>query len=79
VFGCLGPEGRDHGSVVGAWVVALGLRLVCDGWEFDLAGGDGGDRAAEGVADQQVVDQFTADGRRSGRNSVESALASIHR
>ena len=38
----------------------MGLRVVGDGGEFDLAGGDGGDGVAEGVADHQVVDQLAA-------------------
>ena len=46
--------------MVGAGVVALGDGVVGDGRELDQSGGDGGDRVAEGVADQEVVDQLTA-------------------
>jgi hypothetical protein len=41
-------------------VVALGSGVVGDGGDFDLAGADRGDGVAEGVADQDVVDQLAA-------------------
>jgi hypothetical protein len=41
-------------------MVALGTGVVGDGGEVDLAGGDGGDGVAQGVADQEVVDQLAA-------------------
>ncbi len=47
-----------HGPVVGAGVIGLNAGVVGDGRERCLAGGDVGDRVAQGVADQEVVDQL---------------------
>ena len=41
-------------------MVSLSNGVVGDGGELDPAGGDRGDGVAQGVADQEVVDQLAA-------------------